>query len=309
MALVSLTRGYIGKGPVRLRARDGSADPFELGNVTSLQTNVNMDRKARVDFQAAGGGELDVNERITSYAGKISIDDFKPQVLALALRGSVTAQASLAVSNEKLRAFAGQRSFFATIPDPTQTVTVTVDGGTWAGTTAYAAGAVLINTTHAYVATTGGTSGASAPTWPTTGSTVTDGTVVWKDVGLAALVKDTHYSLSGGGLKALDGMAGYFVAPAGVGLPISVSYTRNAQYLIQALVNSGTEYEMVLEGLNENDSGNPVIFTNYRVKFSPTSGLDRIGDSYGKLDLNFTVLKDTTITTAGLSQYEKIQMI
>lgn len=56
---------------------------------------------------------------------------------------------------------------------------------TWKATTAYDAGIVVPTTRngHAYTAETAGTSGASQPTWPTTGGTVTDGSVVWRDLG------------------------------------------------------------------------------------------------------------------------------
>lgn len=59
---------------------------------------------------------------------------------------------------------------------------------TWAASTAYAANATirpsaLSNTGYYYQCTTAGTSGSSAPAWPTTvGSTVTDGSAVWKCV-------------------------------------------------------------------------------------------------------------------------------
>ncbi|MCC6506817.1 MAG: hypothetical protein IT475_15415, partial [Aquimonas sp.] len=56
---------------------------------------------------------------------------------------------------------------------------------TWEATTAYGVGVVVPVTRngHAYAAETAGTSGASQPTWPTTGGTVTDGSVVWRDLG------------------------------------------------------------------------------------------------------------------------------
>jgi len=60
-----------------------------------------------------------------------------------------------------------------------------VGGHTWTATMAYDAGIVVPTTRngHAYTAETAGTSGASQPTWPTTGGTVTDGSVVWRDMG------------------------------------------------------------------------------------------------------------------------------
>lgn len=56
----------------------------------------------------------------------------------------------------------------------------------WSASQAAALGDLAVPTTsngHMYQCTTAGTTGATQPTWPTGGGTVTDGTVVWTDLG------------------------------------------------------------------------------------------------------------------------------
>ncbi len=71
---------------------------------------------------------------------------------------------------------------------------------TWAASTAYSVGDVVIPTTtngHMYVCTAGGTSGASEPTWPTTdGATVTDNTATWECIANGDLA---YHEISGTG--------------------------------------------------------------------------------------------------------------
>jgi hypothetical protein len=64
----------------------------------------------------------------------------------------------------------------------------------WQASHAYAIGSVARPASangHLYQASTAGTTGASAPTWPTGGGTVTDGTAVWTDLGTSATAIQT----------------------------------------------------------------------------------------------------------------------
>jgi len=57
----------------------------------------------------------------------------------------------------------------------------------WAANTTFAANSVVAVSGQFYLTQTGGTSGASTPTWPTSfGATVTDGTVKWELFGMLA---------------------------------------------------------------------------------------------------------------------------
>ena len=77
----------------------------------------------------------------------------------------------------------------------------------WQATTAYALGAYKIPATangHFYQVTVAGRSGSTAPTWPTTGGTVTDGGVggvTWQDMGTIIAAAETDYVLN----SAADG--------------------------------------------------------------------------------------------------------
>ncbi len=73
----------------------------------------------------------------------------------------------------------------------------------WQSNTAYAIGQYVVPATdngHVYVAAGAGTSGAAAPTWPTSAkATVTDSGVVWVEAGSAALFLNTGYTSCGSG--------------------------------------------------------------------------------------------------------------
>lgn len=308
MALTSTTRGYIGKGPISIQVRGATAAPIAIGNCKALSLKIETDRKARVDYQGAGGGELDVVERITSMTGEMTVDDFKPENLARALRGDSAAIGAATVTGESVKLFAASKAFLAYIPDPAQGVTVAIAASypAWAASTTHAVGDKIVEGGHLYVVTVAGaTHSSTEPTWPTDGSTVTDGTVTWKDLGTTTLVENTHWQRTRSGIEAIAG-ATQFDAH---GTLLDADYAKNPQYFIQALTDAGTEYLMVFDGLNEVDSGNPIVARMHRVKFSPTAGMDLIGDDFGELKMEFSVLKDETIQTAGLSQYMQIAMV
>lgn len=90
---------------------------------------------------------------------------------------------------------------------------------------------------------------------------------------------------------------------------LHLTYDHPAQNVVQALVNSGLEYEVFLDGLNEAQSGKAVSINFHRLRFGPVSDWGLIGDDYGELALTADLLKDTGITGAGLSQYLKVAYV
>lgn len=124
--------------------------------------------------------------------------------------------------------------------------------------------------------------------------------VVKNSTGDITYIKDTDYTETRTGIIVIEGGA---ITNA---QSLKVSYTKKASHVIEGLVSSGSDYRLVLNGLNEAQSGKAVELILYRVKFSPTAGLDFIGDDFNKVEIKGAILQDTTIIGTGLSQYMKV---
>lgn len=126
--------------------------------------------------------------------------------------------------------------------------------------------------------------------------------VLTDSTGTTTYTVDTDYTVSAAGITPLVG--GTILAAAS----LKVDYTPKAGSVIEMLTAAAKEYTLMVDGLNEADSGSPVRITMHRAKPAATSGLDYIGDDFATLPVDFELLADTTITTAGLSQYAKIEL-
>jgi hypothetical protein len=128
------------------------------------------------------------------------------------------------------------------------------------------------------------------------------GVVVTGAGGTPTYVADTDYEVRAGGI---------FVLAAGAitdGLALLIDYTYVTYDKVEAITEASKEYEIVFDGLNEARSGKRVRVDAYKVRLSPTQTLDLISQSFGELQVTGTVLKDTSKTGAGISQYFKASM-
>ena len=105
--------------------------------------------------------------------------------------------------------------------------------------------------------------------------------------------------------------AGIFILEAG-GIAdadsLKVSYTHVAYDKIEAMTTGAITLELLFEGLNEANSGQPVIVDVYRVQLSPTKALSLLGDKFGELVVDAEVMKDASKTGVGISQYFRQRM-
>ena len=120
-------------------------------------------------------------------------------------------------------------------------------------------------------------------------------------VGATTFVEGTDYVRTRSG----------FTIPVGSaitdGTALTVDYKSLAGDALQALTNGAVDVRLVFEGLNEARSGKAIVAEFFRVQFSPTKALDLIGDKFSELQLTGMILKDSTKTGAGLSQYMTVR--
>ena len=106
-------------------------------------------------------------------------------------------------------------------------------------------------------------------------------------------------------------------AIATVGLPVyitsagalSATATDNSLYGY-ALTTKAAELTLRFGGLNEVDSGKPVVTDMWRVSQGVTKQLAHIiSKGFGKLEVEGSLMKDPTKTGAGISQYMRTTLV
>lgn len=83
---------------------------------------------------------------------------------------------------------------------------------------------------------------------------------------------------------------------------LKVDYSHGAQDVIQAITQSGKEYELFFEGLNEAQSVKPFLVDCWRFKPGVAQDISLMGDDFASLKISGKALADTS-KPAGISQY------
>ncbi|MEW6490765.1 MAG: hypothetical protein AB1578_22990 [Thermodesulfobacteriota bacterium] len=117
--------------------------------------------------------------------------------------------------------------------------------------------------------------------------------------GGTTFVAGTDYEVRPGGIFVL---AGGDITP---GQTLHVAYGYGVEDVIEALTAAAKEYGLFFEGLNEAQSGRPFLVDVHRIRFGATKAFSLIGDAFAGFEVAGKVLKDTTKTGAGVSQFFK----
>lgn len=106
---------------------------------------------------------------------------------------------------------------------------------------------------------------------------------------------------------------GLYILPTAVDLidadAVTTSYSFGAYAVIEALTTKAVELELTFGGLNEADSGRPMLVEIWRASQGVTKSLALILSKFGALDVEGTVLIDPTKTGVGVSRFYRTSMV
>lgn len=115
----------------------------------------------------------------------------------------------------------------------------------------------------------------------------------------ATVILAADYVVSAGGITISAAITTGTVLS---GDAITIDYTPLAGSNIQALVGSAPNVSIFFEGINI-VTGKYATVRIHKAKLGVASGVDLLGEDFGNLPISFTMEKDTTIVTAGLSKF------
>lgn len=279
LPLVSIKSNYIEAGGVVTIAPRDSTGPlaaFDPGNVPSVTLTRSTD-KAEHPEARSGAFEID-HTKITKVTTsiKLVLESMTIQNYALFtgadIESKTTSGSAVAEGDELLRGARYGGSWYlgvsSSYPEGHRAITsfasLSIKATARANSTAYAIGDVISASSVAYVVTVAGTSGVSAPTYPTAGATASDGTATIRHLGPTAVdTADYVVSLTTGLLSLKGGSTVINTSigrmPSGYTLTLLPAYTPTAS-TYQRLKPLATEREYTLRFNGQTASGTPLSF-------------------------------------------------
>lgn len=299
--------GYLGSGDLHMDrlTEDGLSTGFVLvGNATQFAITEETETKERISTgRDTYGQALDTASIKKPAKITITLDELNKENLAMALLGEVSVlnQGSGTGVSEVVSAKSGK--FLELGKGNLATANLKVeanDGATavaWIASTAYVVGDFIIPTSandHYYKCTTAGTSDSSEPTWPTDGSTVTDATVVWTDMGVIEYTLETDYRVNYR-VGLLEILAAGAITD---GQSLKVTYSHNAisGYTIAGSVLPTIKAKLMLDGKNFAD-GKSVIVRVDEAVLTPGGEMDFLASDFSTMELSGTLRTQTGKTS------------
>lgn len=128
-----------------------------------------------------------------------------------------------------------------------------------------------------------------------------------EETGLVEFEEDIDFKMTGAGIEVLEGSALATAIGSDLDYKVLVTYTCAAYDEIEALTNSGEEWEILFEGSNAVGTKKRVNNLYFRCKFGVAESLDWISvEDFMGMQSTCEVLADDTRIGAGLSQYMKV---
>ena len=308
-------------GQVYARERGSTAVRMPIGNVLELELSHKEDVQKQPDMTALGGGTHAEMRRVTDVEIKMKLADLNVTNFARASLGTVHGVEGGAVASEAQKVMRGgllrkgTTAGTATATDEPHTgvskgdlvplVHVTAAPATNVSVRVGAdvATATPLTAVGNYTVVAGGIQvDAAAPDVP-------DDSVFWVNY---------TYATQGTPIGAAGNYevrpAGIYVLPDAVDLAddddVKLSYDYGSYAVIEALTTKAKELELLFEGLNEADDGNPCIVEIWRASQGVASAIGLMADKgFASLPVTGAVLKDDTKTGAGVSKYYRVSKV
>lgn len=122
-------------------------------------------------------------------------------------------------------------------------------------------------------------------------------------IGAATIVAAGNYEIRPEGIFVLEASADITA-----GATVLVSYAYPEHVNVEALTTSSPQIELSFGGLNEADSGKPVIVDVFRIGLGVAQQLSLIQDDFGTMSVEGEILVDPNKTGAGISRFYRVQM-
>jgi hypothetical protein len=324
---------FSGQGVWLIAERDSAGKPkgfTAVGNVSAAQIAIAVQTAEHNESQS---GQRAVDVRLTTGTTatlSLTLENFAADVLALALRGSVTTKPGASVVAEAIKGYLGKvmpvanaKTSALTLKRGATSLTAYVNDSTaWDYKFNLEGGSIQLNdgsVAPLALITTGGTAPSAITVGATTTVTVAN-TAAAGDLAVFTGFAGTDAALiNGKALKVVSATSSQVVLELNttgrtitVGTPLSffdggalaVDYTYAAQKVIDALTTAAPERYLRFEGLNTLDGNEPVILEVPRYQFDPAQAYALLNAQAGQVagfQLNGSILQDALITSG--SQY------